>query len=161
MGKLIGRNRRSRSGDGGTGVSFCIDADCTKMPEENKLMLIDHVDVERLTSIERTGEVPHTAHATVVFASRFIELDAIPKVDTERNTAEILDRSHLKYRVSIDSCPMARRSIELYCCSIGFVRRFETVVYRDCPNLYESIDQSVTRLVSALTADDRIDQRRF
>lgn len=34
IGKLIGRNLRSRSGEWGTGVNFCKDVGCTKIPEE-------------------------------------------------------------------------------------------------------------------------------
>lgn len=32
IGKLIGRNFRSRSGEKGTDVNFCKDDGCTKMP---------------------------------------------------------------------------------------------------------------------------------
>jgi len=34
IGKLIGRNLRSRSGENGTGVSFRKDDGCTKRPNE-------------------------------------------------------------------------------------------------------------------------------
>ena len=66
-------------------------------------MMMHRENVERLASIERTGEVTHTAHTTIVFARRLVEFDPVPKMDTEGNAAEVLDRSHLKHRVSIKS----------------------------------------------------------